>query len=65
MIKLNLTTREREITVFWIKDCNYKEIASNIGISESTVRKHISNVYNKLGVHSKIGLLLLLLNEIL
>ncbi|MCP3776468.1 helix-turn-helix transcriptional regulator [Paenibacillus sp. MZ04-78.2] len=65
LTKLNLTTREREITVLWIKDCNYKEIALIIGISESTVRKHIFNVYTKLGVHSKIGLLSLLLNEIL
>ncbi len=43
-----------------------KEIASNLGISEKTVRNHISNVMQKLGVKGRAAAVveLLKLNEI-
>jgi len=49
-----LTPREREIFNLLIQNCSTKEIASKLGISEKTVRNHISNVIQKLGVDSRI-----------
>lgn len=49
-----LTKREKEI--FYLLTLNYstKEIAKKLFISEKTVRNHISNVIQKLGVESRI-----------
>jgi DNA-binding NarL/FixJ family response regulator len=33
---------------------DYKQIAENLIISPSTVRKHIENIYGKLKAHNKI-----------
>ena len=53
-----LTHREKEIFLM-IKD-NYKtiDIAYQLGISEKTVRNHISNVMNKLEANSRAYALL-------
>lgn len=49
-----LTKREKEI--FYLLTLNYstKDIAKKLCISEKTVRNHISNVIQKLGVESRI-----------
>ncbi len=60
----NLTTREQEIIKLWIRDYNYKEIASALSISDSTVRKHIDKVYTKLDVYSRSGLILRIIDKI-
>ena len=49
-----LTPREKEIFNLLIKNQSTKEIAKTLGISEKTVRNHISNVIQKLGVDSRI-----------
>jgi LuxR family transcriptional regulator, transcriptional regulator of spore coat protein len=61
-----LTKREREIFQLLIDDYTTKDIASNLGISEKTVRNHISNTIQKLGVSSRTQALveLLRLNEL-
>ena len=48
-----LTPRENEILQFLAKGCLYKEIASQLNISMSTVRTHIHSVYEKLHVQSR------------
>lgn len=48
-----LTPREKEIFTLLIDNYNTKEIAKNLGISEKTVRNHISNVMQKLGVSGR------------
>ena len=48
-----LTTRELEILRLLAKGHLYKEIAEKLAISMSTVRTHISAVYEKLHVHSR------------
>ncbi len=48
-----LTARELEILRLLAKGQMYKEIADNLAISMSTVRTHISAVYEKLHVHSR------------
>ena len=45
-----LTRREREIFELLIQNNSTKDIASRLYISEKTVRNHISNVMQKLGV---------------
>lgn len=53
MIKSILTNRELEIFNELIKNKTTKEIGDNLGISEKTVRNHISNVMQKLGVKGR------------
>jgi DNA-binding NarL/FixJ family response regulator len=48
-----LTGRESEILKLLAKGFLYKEIAEQLGVSMSTVRTHISAVYEKLHVHSR------------
>jgi DNA-binding NarL/FixJ family response regulator len=48
-----LTARELEILKLLAKGYLYKEIADRLGVSMSTVRTHISAVYEKLHVHSR------------
>ena len=48
-----LTPREKEIFNLLIDNYNTKDIASRLGISEKTVRNHISNVMQKLGVNGR------------
>ncbi len=48
-----LTAREHEILRLLAKGYLYKEIADHLTISLSTVRSHITAVYEKLHVHSR------------
>lgn len=47
---LNLTAREREVLRLLAVGLTYKQIAHEIGLSESTVRSHIHQTYQKMGV---------------
>ena len=66
MNKSILTKREKEVFEQLIINKTTKEIARLLGISEKTVRNHISNVIQKLGSNSRSGAILELikLNEI-
>ncbi len=61
-----LTKREKEVFVLLVKNKSTKDIAEELGISEKTVRNHISNVMQKLGVKGRAAAVveLLKLNEI-
>ena len=48
-----LTAREKLVFELLIMNKSTKEIASELGISEKTVRNHISNVMQKLGVNGR------------
>lgn len=48
-----LTKREKEVFNLLIKNMTTKEIAIKLGISEKTVRNHISNTMQKLGVKGR------------
>lgn len=48
-----LSPREREILVHLAEGCTNAEIGERLFISEKTVRNHVSNVFSKLGVHSR------------
>ena len=61
-----LTSREKEVFINLINNMSTKEIASKLFISEKTVRNHISNVMQKLGVRGRAQAVveLIRLNEI-
>ena len=61
LIKGILTLREREVFELLIKNYPTKEIAQELGISEKTVRNHISNTMQKLGVKGRAGAVIELL----
>ena len=48
-----LTSREREIFELLVKNYDTEEIADRLHISSKTVRNHISNVIQKLGVKGR------------
>ncbi len=48
-----LTVREREIFELLIQNMTTKEIANKLHISEKTIRNHISNTMQKLGVSGR------------
>jgi pimeloyl-ACP methyl ester carboxylesterase/DNA-binding CsgD family transcriptional regulator len=48
-----LTAREREVLVLITEGLANADIGERLGISEKTVRNHISNVFDKLGVWSR------------
>ena len=48
-----LTPREKEIFSLLIENYTTKEIAAKLKISEKTVRNHISNVMQKLGLNGR------------
>ncbi|HTO34665.1 MAG TPA: response regulator transcription factor [Flavobacterium sp.] len=52
--KIKLTSREIEVLEQLSKGLNYNQIADNLVLSPSTVRKHIENIYTKLQVHNKL-----------
>ena len=61
-----LTIREKQVFNLLIQNKTTKEIASYLKISEKTVRNHISNAIQKLGVKGRAAAVveLLKLNEI-
>ncbi len=53
MNKSILTKREKEVFEMLIMNKSTKEIAKSLNISEKTVRNHISNTMQKLGVKGR------------
>ncbi len=53
MKKSILTSREQEVFELLVLNKSTKEIAEFLGISEKTVRNHISNAMQKLGVKGR------------
>lgn len=55
MAKSILTKREKEVFDLLVLNNTTEQIAKKLGISEKTVRNHISNVMQKLGVKGRAG----------
>lgn len=53
MLKGILTKREKEVFELLILNKSTKDIANVLNISEKTIRNHISNVMQKLGVKGR------------
>lgn len=56
-----LTKREREVFELLIKNKTTNEISKELNISDKTVRNHISNAMQKLGVKGRAGAVIELL----
>lgn len=51
-----LTPRERQIVSAVVNACQNKDIAEQLAISEKTVKHHLTNIFNKVGVSSRLEL---------
>jgi DNA-binding CsgD family transcriptional regulator len=54
-VAAGLTRREREVLEHVAAGRTNGEVAWLLGISPETVRKHLENSYEKLGVHTRTG----------
>ena len=61
MKKSILTKLEKEVFDLLIQNNSTQDIANKLGISEKTVRNHISNVMQKLGVKGRASAIVELL----
>lgn len=50
-----LSEREREVLNLIAQGKANKEVASELSLSESTVKSHVSNIFSKLGVNDRTG----------
>ena len=58
-----LTRREREVAQALAEGLSRVEIAERLFIADETVKRHTAGIYRKLGVHSRVELVKLLLKE--
>lgn len=61
--KFGLTPRELEIVSAVVAGYSNKEIAEFFKISEDTVKHHLSNIFDKLGVSTRLELALFAVNQ--
>jgi two-component system, NarL family, nitrate/nitrite response regulator NarL len=54
--RYRLTDRETQIVAAVADGGSNKDIASQLAISEDTVKHHMSNIFDKVGVHSRLEL---------
>lgn len=55
--KYSLTKREREVLLCVVQGENRETISENLTVSENTLKKHMSNIYRKIGVNNRVQLL--------
>lgn len=53
-----LTPRELEVVTCIVEGCSNKDIAKQFSISEETVKRHLSNIFDKTGVSTRLELAL-------
>lgn len=53
-----LTIRERDIIAKVLTGCTNREVAQELGISEETVKTHLSSIFRKIGVSNRLELAL-------
>lgn len=61
--QFGLTTRELEIIMEVISGCSNPEIAEKLSLSEQTVKHHLTHIFDKLGVYSRVELALFAVNH--
>lgn len=53
-----LTPRELEVVGAIVEGCSNRDIAKQFGLSEETVKRHLSNIFDKTGVSTRLELAL-------
>jgi DNA-binding CsgD family transcriptional regulator len=53
-----LTVREREVLALACSAYSNKDLAGKLGISQNTAKRHITNIFDKLGVSNRLELLI-------
>ena len=56
--KFGLTKRELQVVGALVEGQSNKDIATSFGVSEYTVKHHLTNVFDKLGVYNRLELVL-------
>jgi two-component system nitrate/nitrite response regulator NarL len=56
--RFGLTARETEIISFITQGCMNRDIASSLSITEETVKRHLTNIFNKVGMSNRLELAL-------
>jgi len=58
-----LTPREKEVIALIVGGYTNKDIAQEFGISQHTVKHHLTNIFDKLGVSNRLELVLFSINH--
>jgi two-component system nitrate/nitrite response regulator NarL len=61
--KFGFTPRELEIIALIVSGCANKDIAQRFSISEQTVKHHLTNIFDKVGVSNRLELALFAVNH--
>jgi DNA-binding NarL/FixJ family response regulator len=61
--QIHLTSREKEVLKLITMGCKNSEIADKLVITVQTVKNHVSNIFNKLGVESRVEAVLFAVNH--
>jgi len=56
--RFGLTARELEIISFITQGCMNRDIAGSLSITEETVKRHLTNIFNKVGMSNRLELAL-------
>lgn len=60
---VTLTRREQQIALAIANGRSNRDIASELGITEQTVKNHLTNIFGKVGVESRLQLALALIRK--
>lgn len=58
-----LTQREAEVVSLVTEGCSNKEVASRLSITEDTVKRHLTNIFDKVGMSTRLELALFALKN--
>ena len=58
-----LTSREVEVIGLVTEGCSNREVASRLSITEDTVKRHLTNIFDKVGMSSRLELALFALKN--
>ena len=51
-----LTPRQKEVALLLLEGKTRRQISAELGLSESTVKLHVSELYKRLGINSRFEL---------